>query len=118
MAVYDLEEQETIDDLKAWWTRWGMLVAGIVIAVAVAVVAIPGWRWWKSSQAEAAGALYSAVAAASRGEDPGKAKEAMATLADKYAGTGYAGRAALLRAKQLWNEGDKAGAKARRLKAA
>ena len=35
MAVYDLEEQETIDDLKAWWTRWGMLVAGIVIAVAV-----------------------------------------------------------------------------------
>lgn len=112
MAVYDLQEQETIDDLKAWWTRWGTLVAAIVIAVAVAVVAIQGWRWWKSSQTEAAGALYSAVAAASRGEDPGKAKEAMATLADKYAGTGYAGRAALLRAKQLWNEGDKAGAKA------
>jgi len=112
MAVYDLQEQETIDDLKAWWTRWGTLVAAIVIAVAVAVVAIQGWRWWKSSQTEAASALYSAVAAASRGEDPGKAKEAMATLADKYAGTGYAGRAALLRAKQLWDEGDKAGAKA------
>ena len=111
MAVYDLEEQETIDDLKAWWTRWGTLVTWIVIAVAAGFVATQGWRWWKASQAEAAGALYSAVAGASRGEDAAKAKEAMATLADKYAGTGYAGRAALLRAKQLWTEGDKAGAK-------
>ena len=23
MAVYDLEEQERVDDLKAWWARWG-----------------------------------------------------------------------------------------------
>ena len=111
MAVYDLEEQESIDDLKAWWTRWGTLVTSIAVAVAVAIVAIQGWRWWRAGQAEAAGALYSAVAGASRGEDAGKAKEAMAALADKYAGTGYAGRAALLRAKQLWSEGDKAGAK-------
>ena len=45
MAVYDLEEQETIDDLKAWWTRWGTLVTWIVIAVAAAFVEIQGWRW-------------------------------------------------------------------------
>lgn len=112
MAVYDLEEQETIDDLKAWWTRWGTLVTWIAVAVAAAIVGIQGWRWWQASQAEAAGALYSAVQAASRGEDAGKAKEAMAALADKYARTGYAARAGLLRAKQLWSAGDKAGAKA------
>ena len=23
MAVYDLEEQDQIDELKAWWKRWG-----------------------------------------------------------------------------------------------
>lgn len=112
MAVYDLEEQESIDDLKAWWARWGTLVTWIAVAVAAVVVGVQGWRWWKASRAEAAGALYAAVGAASRGEDATRARDAMATLMDKYAGTGYASRAALLRAGQLWRDGDKAGARA------
>ena len=112
MAVYDLEEQESIDDLKAWWARWGTLVTWIAVAVAAVVVGVQGWRWWKASRAEAAGALYAAVGAASRGEDATRARDAMATLMDKYAGTGYASRAALLRAGQLWQDGDKAGARA------
>ena len=112
MAVYDLEEQESIDDLKAWWARWGTLVTWIAVAVAAVVVGVQGWRWWKASRAEAASALYAAVGAASRGEDAAKARDAMATLMDKYAGTGYASRAALLRAGQLWRDGDKAGARA------
>jgi len=33
MAVYDLEEQEKIDDLKAFWKRWGNAISGAVIAV-------------------------------------------------------------------------------------
>ena len=33
MAVYDLEEQEQLDDLKAWWTQWGNTIVGVVIAV-------------------------------------------------------------------------------------
>ena len=112
MAVYDLEEQESIDDLKAWWARWGTLVTWIAVAVAAVVVGVQGWRWWKASRAEAASALYAAVGAASRGEDATRARDAMATLMDKYAGTGYASRAALLRAGQLWQDGDKAGARA------
>ena len=32
MAVYDLEEQEKIDDLKAWWTQWGnAITVGLVL---------------------------------------------------------------------------------------
>ncbi len=34
MAVYDLEEQEKIDELKAWWRSYGTL---IVIGLAVFV---------------------------------------------------------------------------------
>ena len=64
-----------------------------------------------AKQAEAASALYAAVqSACARGRRP-KAKDAMATLADSYAGTGYAPRAVALRAK-LWPDGDKAGARA------
>ena len=41
-----------------------------------------------------------------------KAKDAMAQLADKYGGTAYAPRAALIVAATLYDAGDKAGAKA------
>ena len=61
MAVYDLEEQEQLDDLKAWWKRWGNLVSGIVIAVCVGIVGVQGWRWWKHNQAEQASVLYGAA---------------------------------------------------------
>ena len=54
MAVYDLEEQEKIDDLKAFWNRWGNAILAAVIAVCLAYVAVAGWRWWTNRQAEEA----------------------------------------------------------------
>ena len=38
MALYDLQEQDQIDDLKAWWNRYGGTVA-----VAL-VIGLPGHR--------------------------------------------------------------------------
>ena len=37
MATYDLEEQEQMDELKAWWKRWGSLT---MLAVALALAAV------------------------------------------------------------------------------
>ena len=111
MAVYDLEEQDKLEDLKAWWSQWGNTIAGVVIAVCVGVVGVQGWRWWSQQQAERASVFYNAVSAAVRANDVAKAKDAMAQLANKYAGTGYAPRAALLVAPLLFETGDKAGAK-------
>ena len=34
MAVYDLEEQEKLDDLKAWWEQNSKYVTAAVVAVA------------------------------------------------------------------------------------
>jgi len=112
MAVYDLEEQEQIDDLKAFWNRWGNGILAAIIAVCLAYVAVAGWRWWSSKQAEEAAVLYSAVTTAVRSNDVPRARDAVAQLADRFSGTGYAPRAALLYAKLAWDNGDKAGAKA------
>jgi predicted negative regulator of RcsB-dependent stress response len=112
MAAYDLEEQEQLEDLKAWWKQWGNTIAGVVIAVCAGVVAVQGWRWWTVQQAERASVLYSAVATAARSNDVAKAKDAMTQLADKYGGTAYAARGSLLLAATLHEAGDKAGAKA------
>jgi predicted negative regulator of RcsB-dependent stress response len=112
MAVYDLEEQDKLDDLKAWWTQWGNLITGVIVAVCLGGAGVQGWRWWKQSETEQAGVLYAAVNAAVRANDVLKAKEAMARLSDKYAGTGYAPRGALMMAALLYENADKPGAKA------
>src|SRR6187455_1180057 len=112
MAVYDREEQERVEDLKAWWARWGNTASWAAIGVAAVIVGVQGWRYWQANRAESASALYYAVSQAGRTGDAAKAKDAMATLAGQYGGTAYAPRGALLYAKQLWSAGDKAGAKA------
>jgi predicted negative regulator of RcsB-dependent stress response len=112
MAAYDLEEQEKLDDLKDWWARWGNTVSIVVIAICVAIIAVQGWRWWRNSQAEQASVLYGAVSSAVQANDVAKARDAMNQLTERFAGTGYAPRGALLYARLLWDSGDKAGAKA------
>jgi len=112
MAVYDLQEQEQLDDLKAWWARHGGTIAVALVLGAIVVAGIQGWRWYAGNRAENASVLYSAVSEAARTKDAAKAKDAIAQITDRYAGTGYAPRAALLYAKMLYDAGDRAGAKA------
>jgi len=112
MAVYDLEEQDQLEDLKAWWAQWGNYVTSVGLAVCVGIVGVQGWRWWRHSQSEQAAVLYGAVSGAARANDLGKAKEAMAGLTDRFSGTGYAPRGGLIVARMLFDNGDKAGAKA------
>lgn len=111
MAVYDFEERESLDDLKAWWARWGTAVTiAAVIACAIAI-GTQGWRWYTAKQADEAGALYAALTQAARSNDLPKAKDTTAQLEDKFARTGYAPRSALVLAKLLFDSGDVAGAK-------
>ena len=112
MAVYDLEEQEKLDDLKAWWEQNSKYVSAAVLVVALVVIGVQGWRWYQRTQAEQASVLYQAVSQAARANDISKAKEPASQIADRYARTAYAPRAALLYAKMLYDSGDKAGARA------
>ena len=112
MAVYDLEEQEKLDDLKAWWEQNSKYVSAAVLVVALVVIGVQGWRWYQRTQAEQASVLYQAVSQAARANDVSKAKEPASQIVDRYARTAYAPRAALLYAKMLYDSGDKAGARA------
>jgi predicted negative regulator of RcsB-dependent stress response len=111
MAVYDIEEQEQIDDLKAWWAQYGKYVSAAVTTLAVIVIGVQGWRWYQQTQAQKASVLYQAVSQAAHANDAAKAKEPATQLLDRFAGTAYAPRGALLYAKLLYDAGDKAGAK-------
>jgi predicted negative regulator of RcsB-dependent stress response len=112
MAVYDLEEQEKLDDLKAWWEQNSKYVSAAVVVVALVVIGVQGWRWYQRTQAEQASVLYQAVSQAVRANDLSKAKEPALQIVDRFARTAYAPRAALLYAKMLYDGGDKPGARA------
>ena len=112
MAVYDLEEQDQIDELKAWWARYGSAITAGLILGLLLIAGVQGWRWWNGKRAEDASVLYSAVADAVRAKDAAKAKDAALSITDRYGSTAYAPRAALLYAKMLYDTSDRAGATA------
>lgn len=113
MAVYDLEEQEQIDDLKAWWKQYRMMILLVVIATVVTVGGFWGWRDYRDRQAFEAGELYMQLHGAVGGGEPKKVQDIAAVLTEKYPRTGYAAFAALAGAKAAFDSGDAAGARTR-----
>jgi predicted negative regulator of RcsB-dependent stress response len=99
MATYDLDEQERLDELKAWWKRWGsLLMFGLAVVIAVAA----GWRYWQNhtlTQSLEAATVYEQLTKALSANDAKAAREAGEMLINQYKGTAYAPRAALLLAK-------------------
>jgi predicted negative regulator of RcsB-dependent stress response len=106
MAAYDLEEQEQLATLKAWWKQNGNLVLGTIAAVMLAFAAWNGWRWYQRNQALQAAALYENLQTAARMSDGKAVRDAAGGILEKYAGTAYAPLAALVSAKVSYQAGD------------
>jgi predicted negative regulator of RcsB-dependent stress response len=106
MAAYDLEEQEQLAELKAWWKQHGNLVLGTVAAVLLLFAAWNGWRWYQRVQALEAAALYENLQQAARMSDGKAVRDAAGGILEKYAGTAYAPLAALVSAKVNYQAGD------------
>ena len=59
MATHlDLEEQEQLDQLKAFWNTYGTLITWVVLIAAAAVLSWNGWQYYQRRQAAQAAALY------------------------------------------------------------
>jgi predicted negative regulator of RcsB-dependent stress response len=112
MAAYDLEEQEQLAEIKAWWKQYGNLVTGIVIAASIGVLAWQGWNWYQRNQAAQASAVYSVLQRAVLERDTQKTKVAAGELVEKYGATVYAQLGALTAAKALYESGDRKSAQA------
>ncbi|KAF7600873.1 MAG: hypothetical protein CGU29_00600 [Candidatus Dactylopiibacterium carminicum] len=95
MPAYDLEEQEQLAAIKAWWEKYGNLLTGVALVVALAVSGVQGWRWYSAGQAGKAGALYAAVSQAALAKDADKTRALTDELIDKHGSTLSAELAAL-----------------------
>ena len=112
---YDLQEQEQLDTLKAWWRANANWITMAATAVLVAVLAYQGWTWYMLRQTAAASTLYEEFERASGSKDPKdaiKARDLVGTLIEQHPSTVYAALAALRAAKSNLEAGDPKTAKA------
>lgn len=108
----DLEEQEQIDALKAWWKTHGNKV---IIGVTLFVLTVAGWRGWETYQAKQTGeavVLFDALRKELLANDTKKIRDIAGQLIDKYPRTVYATDAAMVAAKVNFESGDAKSAKA------
>jgi predicted negative regulator of RcsB-dependent stress response len=112
---YDLQEQEQLESLKAWWRANGNRVTGAAAAVLAVVLAYQGWSWYVLRKASAASATYEEFEHAAASKDPKdavKARDLAGTLIDQYGSTVYAALAALREARANLDANDAKAAKA------
>lgn len=107
---YDLQEQEQLAALKAWWERWGNRVLSLVTAVLLVVAAFYGWQYWQRNQSLAAGRVYEDFLRLEASSEP-RARELATALREQYGQTVFAPLAALSTAGRMLAAGDAAGAK-------
>src|SRR4051812_42335004 len=108
----DLEEQEQVDELKAWWNQWGTLILGVLLAAAVAFAAFQGWHWYQREQAAHAATLYEGLARAVQANDTKAVRDSGGALVETYPRTLYASMGALLSARFYFDKADLKNAKA------
>lgn len=108
----DLEEQEQLATLKAWWHDNGTLVLLVIAAVALGVAGWQGWHWYQRHQALQASALYEALATGVRGGDAKAVRDAGGALTENFPRTLYASMGALATARFHFDRGDAKNAKA------
>jgi predicted negative regulator of RcsB-dependent stress response len=108
----DLEEQEKVDELKAWWSQHGTLILVVVLAAVLAFVGWAGWRKYESGQAGQASVLYETLAKAAQAGDAKALRDAGGTLVETYPRTLYASMGALVAARFYFDRNDLKNAKA------
>jgi predicted negative regulator of RcsB-dependent stress response len=109
--AYDLEEQEQLDEFKAWWKKNGKLATNLILAVLVAYAAWQFYGYFQNKKAVEASGLYQTLVVLDSTKTA-EIKAQSAKLMEDFSGTPYAGRAAVFAAKANFAANDSKSAKA------
>jgi predicted negative regulator of RcsB-dependent stress response len=106
----DLQEQEQVDALKAFWASYGNL---IMWTVTLALAAFAGWSWWQKLERDKslqASTMYGELQSAASAGDDKRAAQIFGDMKAKVAKTTYTQLGGLLAAKVQADKGDAASA--------
>lgn len=110
--AYNIEEQESISTLKAWFEENANLLIGVLLVSVALVAGIWGWRWYQQREAMASALLFNQYEQALDAKDPAKARELAAALMQQHASSAFATFAALTQARSSIEAADATAAKA------
>jgi predicted negative regulator of RcsB-dependent stress response len=102
--AYDLDEQEQIDQLRAWWAKYGTAVLTVLVVAMAVLGGWRGWQWYETSKSVQARGYFEALEDAGRqkgDESIARINAAMQTLRSEFGTTEYAARGALVAAAAL-----------------
>ncbi len=106
MATHlDLEEQEQLDQLRAFWKQYGSLLTWVLIAVLAAFAAWNGWNWWQRDQAVKSGSMYDQLDKAAQAGDADQAMRVFADMKERFPRTAFTQQAGLQLAKLQFDKG-------------
>jgi predicted negative regulator of RcsB-dependent stress response len=108
----DLQEQEQIDEIKAFWKQYGNLVTWAITLVLLAFAGWNAWGWYQRDQAAKAASMYEELDKAAVAGDADKAGRVFADLKSRFPGTTFAEQGALLAARLQYDKGQADNAKA------
>lgn len=112
MATLDLQEQEQLDELKAFWKRHGNLITWLITAVLLAFAAWNGWNWYQRNQAAQAAAMFDELDKAAVAADADKAGRVFNDMKERYASAVLTSQAGLIAARVQHDKGQADAAKA------
>jgi predicted negative regulator of RcsB-dependent stress response len=104
----DLEEQEQLDQFKAFWQKYRNLITGVVTVALFAYASYSGYQWWRNSQALEASKLYETMISAIAKGDKDQTLRAADDLQKDYGRTPYAPMSSLIAARIASDAGDSA----------
>ena len=106
MAALDLEEQEQLAQLKAWWQRYGNHLLLAITLVLLSIAAYNGWSYYQRTQSTAAAQVFEGVQKLAAAGDAKKVAEASKALADQYPRTVFASLGNLIAARASFDAND------------
>ncbi|MBL8383876.1 MAG: tetratricopeptide repeat protein [Burkholderiales bacterium] len=112
MAALDLEEQEQLAQLKAWWQRFGNHVLTAVTLVFLAIAGYNGWNYYQRSQAAAAAQVYEGLQKLATAGDAKKVADAAVALSEQHPRSPFAAMGRLMAARAAFDANDLASAAA------
>lgn len=104
--AYDLEEQESLDQLKAWWDKWGTLITVVLTVFCLAFAGYNGWKYYQKVQGTKATAAYVQLQNAVMNGDKKNIKSLSEGLMKEYPKHVFASLAAFTQAAAAANEND------------
>ncbi len=108
----DLQEQEQLDALKAFWNKYGNLVTWVLVLVLGAFAAWNAWNYWQREQGVKAGGMFEELERAAIAGDADKAGRIFADLKGNFPSTAFAQQGGLMAARVQFEKGQADNAKA------